>query len=365
VSEARRAPRLQVVSPTYPSTKTPYYGTFVRNMNESLRARGFEVGLRATIPGGGSPAEKLLRHLRLGLGLSSLLVAECDLLVVHAPTWFALPSLLVSRRLDLPLVLHLHGSETMPHRVVESLFRPLLPRVACRAACVVVPSEYFGALVVEELGVDAQNVFVSPSGGVDANFFFPRSREEARRHLDLPAKGPLVGFVGRLVANKNWRLFLDVVARLRENRPDVRALVVGSGGDEHSFTARLEELELLDSVHRLPSLPQSELAMAYSAMDVLVFPSDQHESLGLVPLEALACGVPVVARRLFAIPEFVVPGENGHLCGSSDAGEFAQGVLGLLAEGGPDRAQVAESVHRYRSEHVADGLAARLRTLVR
>jgi D-inositol-3-phosphate glycosyltransferase len=203
--------------------------------------------------------------------------------------------------------------------------------------------------------------------GVDLNLFQPRSRVEARAELGLGPE-PLILFVGRIEALKGIDTLLEAQVRLladwpgRECRP--RLLVVGGQirPDEPptSELARLlalrDALDLGNQVAFVGSQPQEQLPLFYAAADVVAMPS-LYESFGLVAIEAMACGTPVVASRVGGLAYTVQHEVSGLLVPDRDPVALAEALGRLLADQAlRDRLgrQAVEVAHRFSWSAVAD-----------
>ena len=191
--------------------------------------------------------------------------------------------------------------------------------------------------------------------GVDMARFRPRDKGQARADLSLPPAAPTLLFVGRLQPSKGIDTLLHAAAVIRRDYPDVYVLVVGGGLDDRDEqeTAELHRLRTLGdglglrNVHYVKAQPQEKLAQYYAAADVFVMPS-HYESFGMVVLEAMACGTPVVASEVGGLASTVIHGDSGLLVPPGDWRAFAQAISRLLASphlqramrrAGPERAR--------------------------
>ncbi len=105
------------------------------------------------------------------------------------------------------------------------------------------------------------------------------------------------GYVSRIDEGKGWDIYLESLKILKDRFPqkNLKGLMVGDGAQRDDMLARLREYSLEDVVEYVGLKPQGELPRYFSRMDVFVFPTIRSESLGLVGLEAMACGgVPVI-----------------------------------------------------------------------
>jgi D-inositol-3-phosphate glycosyltransferase len=171
-------------------------------------------------------------------------------------------------------------------------------------------------------GASPRSVEVVP-GGVDLALFRPGSRRRARHLLGLGDERVLL-FVGRIQRLKGIDVLLRAAADLAEDGEPLRVLVVGGipagihgrVSDEEREIARLRaltsELGLDRVVNFVGAVEQRRLPLYYHAADVTVMPST-YESFGLVTVESLACGTPVVASRVGGLATILKDGENGLL----------------------------------------------------
>lgn len=209
--------------------------------------------------------------------------------------------------------------------------------------------------LVSLYGAAPERVSVIPCG-VDPERFRPLGRARARRELGLPPEEPIVLYVGRIEPLKGIDILFQAAAQL-EGR--FRLLVVGGDEQDAERKARLRtmarELGISPRVTLLDAVPHERLPLYYSAADVCVVPSF-YESFGLVALEAMACGVPVVASRVGGLQETVRDGQTGYLVPWRCPEPFAE-RLELLLGNQPLRRRLGrmarEAVERFRWSEVA------------
>jgi glycosyltransferase involved in cell wall biosynthesis len=163
------------------------------------------------------------------------------------------------------------------------------------------------------------------------------SPEELRRALSIPPDAIVVGIVGRLFAWKGHHLLLEAVARAREAEPGVHALVVGGGGHrpdagyEGYLRQKVSDLKLSGAVTFTGQVPDSAPYMRL--MDVFVNAS-APEPFGLVVLEAMAAGVPVIAVQAGGPAEIVEDGSSGLLTRTNEPEDLAGAILRLATDAG-------------------------------
>jgi D-inositol-3-phosphate glycosyltransferase len=168
--------------------------------------------------------------------------------------------------------------------------------------------------------------------GVNLDLFRPVDRSKARRQLGMDRDGSVVLYVGRFSPLKGIDRLLEAMVCL-EDHQRLRLVIVGGDGDqtpEHrAFLRMSRELGVEDLVTFAGRIEQKELPLYYCAADVLVVPS-HYESFGLVALEALACGTPVVATRVGAMESILHQGKTGYVVHDASPPVLARAIEAFL-----------------------------------
>ena len=204
--------------------------------------------------------------------------------------------------------------------------------------------------------------------GVNMDLFKPVDKMSARQKLGLTDEKILL-FVGRIDPLKGIDRLLKAMPLLK-NHESLRLVVVG--GDENS-RAELEELQKLsvelnirDSVTFQGLIKQDQLPYFYSAADVCIVPS-YYESFGLVPLEALACGTPVVATDVGDLKNIIRQGETGYIVADNSPERLAESISSLLSRPSRDIESVLSiraSVSKWDWANIAEKVAGEMRTVL-
>jgi len=305
-------------------------------------ARRGQLGeLRACREWGGVPVRypayfyvpRVLASTRGFTMAASLLPAVAAFARQHRPrailaTWgypdgFA--AVLLGRMLGLPVTIKVHGSD------VESLdeggAKTALALWGFRhAARVVSVSRYLKDRLVAH-GVDAAKIAVV-TNGVDAGLFQMADRSEARRELGLDEASRLLLYVGNLKADKGLLELVDPVMIEACREAGATIAIVGGGPLRERLERGIGARGLADVVRLLGRLPPARIARWMNATDGLCLPS-HHEGIPNVILEALSCGVPVLATRVGGIPEVVSPA-GGVLVEAKSAPALAEGLRRLF-----------------------------------
>ncbi len=264
---------------------------------------------------------------------------------IHANYWLSgIAGHAIKHQLDLPLVSTFHTldrvkAEASPEEVEAHSrhIRAEAESAIIRCSDTVLASCSVEAAQISDLyGADPSRIrIVAP--GVDHAFYGPGDRAQARRALDLPARGALLLFVGRIQPLKGAAVAVATLASVVRVDPDAHLVVVGGPSGPHGADelARVESLVaglgLSDHVVFVPPRPHELLSTYYRAADVCLVPS-RSESFGLVALEAAACGTPVVASDVGGLRSLVDHGRTGFLVEEPDPEVYAAWVRQIMAE---------------------------------
>jgi D-inositol-3-phosphate glycosyltransferase len=282
--------------------------------------------------------------------------------LVHGHYWLSgVAGLALREAWGAPLVQMFHTLGRLKNAVARgpAEVEPAL-RIAEEGRLVASADRLVAANVVERAhlvwyyGARAERVAVIPCG-VDTDLFQPLGQSAARDLLELPGD-PLLLYVGRLQPIKGLETLLEAVARLAtDGQPAVQLLVVGGDQDERdnshaaALRRRVGALGLGRRVRFLGPQPQRRLRLLYAAADLTVMPS-YYESFGMVALEAMACGSPVVASRVGGLTTTVRDGVTGHLVPEGDAAALAARLGALLGDPVVRQRLGAQAV-RWAQEH--------------
>jgi D-inositol-3-phosphate glycosyltransferase len=323
---------------------------FTRSQDPSIQ-RVVRLGERARVihlaAGAEAPMarERVYDHMdEFVEGVEAWRIAEAiDYDLIHAHYWLSgVAALTLKRRWSVPVLQMFHTLARLKNRVARSAaeLEPLVrveeeTRIVSDADRIVAANVVERAELLRDYGAHASRIATIPCG-VDTDLFTPGDRAEARRRLGLDDR-PVILWVGRIAPIKGLDTLLDTVARLREAGRDMRLLVVGgeadepTNGHETSLRRRIAALGLGESVRFVGPQPQSVLPLYYAAADVTVLPS-YYESFGMVALEAMACGSPVIASRVGGLVTTVRDGVTGFLVPDGDVEALAERIETLVGD---------------------------------
>ncbi|GAA0892346.1 hypothetical protein GCM10009122_20250 [Fulvivirga kasyanovii] len=171
---------------------------------------------------------------------------------------------------------------------------------------IVVPSNFLKNVIIEKYGINSEKIYTSPSGGVDLDIFKPDVPLATKKHRLV------IGFVSRIDKGKGWDILLMALHHFKSFQNHFKSIIVGTGTEFEQMIQLQHDLELEKEVLILGGVNHEELPRLYNQMDIFVFPTMRHESLGLVGIEAMACGLPVIGSDIGGLSEYLLDSFNGY-----------------------------------------------------
>lgn len=360
--------RIAVLASLFPSSVRPGAGLFIR---ERMFRVARQIPLVVISPQPWFPGQTLLQKLRPAYRPQAATLETQQGIAVHHPRFFALPG--IGRRYDgyfmarackpllaklqrngvqlidahfaypegdaatrlggqlhLPVTITLRGTE-VPHSRIPAL-RQRMTRALQRAARVFSVSDSLRRVALA-LGVDPAKAEVV-GNGVDSERFAPVDQLQARARFDLPADAQVLISVGGLVERKGMHRVIACLPALLQRHPGLHYLIVGSGGPEGDLRPELDaqvaRLGLTDCVHFLGALAPDALRWPLSAADVFVL-ATRNEGWANVFLEAMACGLPVIATDVGGNAEVVCREELGRIVPFGDEAALTAALDAAMA----------------------------------
>ena len=259
---------------------------------------------------------------------------------------------------NMPLVVNFQGpwsqeilteSPGFRGRLRSAFARRIEQDVYARADRVITLSEAFKSLLHQSYGVPRERIRVIP-GAVDVSRFSGApERAEARRRLDWPQNRPILLSVRRLAKRMGLDVLIEAIARVRINHPDVLLLIGGKGEEEQRLRQKVMVLGAGENVRLLGFIPDDDLALSYAAADISIVPTIALEGFGLITVESLASGTPVLGTPIAATPEILLPLSPNLVFDGATAADMANRIEAVLAGRIqlPDRASCREYARRF------------------
>jgi glycosyltransferase involved in cell wall biosynthesis/SAM-dependent methyltransferase len=220
-----------------------------------------------------------------------------------------------------------------------ALLRALERWSLARVTRIHVLSDYSAGLLRTLYGIGGDRVVKIP-GGVDPRRFRPADapRDAVRVELGWPTNRPVLFTLRNLEPRMGLDELIRAVARLRRQIPDALLMVGGDGSLRAELQGLVTTLGLADHVRLLGYVEEERLARCYQAADLFVLPTQALEGFGLVTVESLACGTPVLGTPVGAIPEILVPLEKSLVLSGTTATAMAEDLARFLERGAHDPA---------------------------
>lgn len=350
--------KILLVSNMYPSKKHPHYGVFVENTEKVLR-RLPEVKIsKAVLSKQDSKLGKLLGYLFFYMKILIMgIMGNYDVIYGHFISHICLPLRLVKKcNRRVRLVLNAHGNDVIADSPQDDKWVALSHKLVPLADYVIVPSNYFKQVMCRDFAVAEDKLLVYPSGGVDTQVFCPKESQRLKEKYQLDLDKKYIGYISRIEVDKGWDTFLKAVATL-SNRGDLGFIVVGGGEQEAQFNEMVQQLGVAEKIIRYPLLSQAQIAQIYNVLDVFCFPTRRKsESLGLVGLEAIACGCLTVTSDAGGPESYMHDGINGFVFRRNSESELTQKLLQALSLTPEQRAAIGDGMDKTRQDYATDNV---------
>ncbi|MGH8598241.1 MAG: glycosyltransferase, partial [Gammaproteobacteria bacterium] len=254
--------------------------------------------------------------------------AECpiDLIDAHYVYPDGAAAIALGRRFAIPVSITARGTDINLFSRMRFI-QPLVARALRGAAAIIAVSDALRARMLD-LGIERDQIAVIRNG-IDTHAFHRRPQLAARHELGLAANARIILTVCALVPLKGIDRLIDAVAILDD--PCVELVIVGEGAEREALQIRINRLGLNRRVRLVGAKSQTELAIWYAASDLFCLAS-QREGCPNVIIEALTCGVPIVASDVGGVRELVSDERFGFLIPEdrSSAKAFATGIQAAL-----------------------------------
>lgn len=295
--------RIYLISNMYPTIENPAYGVFVKNFAESFQDEEFSISDSTLIKGKKSGLTLIWNYIRFTFEIFiKSNFSNIDIIYVHYIQHSCLPLHFWFRR-SRKLILNAHGSDLTNEGKLYRWMRKLNRPIFLNADLMVIPSTYFIEKAIN-LGVHKENIYVYPSGGINIDLFTPILKKNHPMFLYR------IGYLGRLDKGKGIETLFLALAKLN-NQDFLHLDLVGAGQEEQNLRNLAVKLGINEMVTFVGIRKQENLPEIFSYWDALVFPSELPESLGLVGLEAMACGLPVIGSDNAGIKTYLENQING------------------------------------------------------
>jgi glycosyltransferase involved in cell wall biosynthesis len=229
-----------------------------------------------------------------------------------------------------PSIVTCHDLIPVAYSIKHSLYWKMNLRGLRKADHIITISEFSKKEIIRLTGITGGRISVI-HGGVDTAKYFPKRDRSILLQYSITDRDNVIMYLGSEEPRKNIALILNAIHQLKKTLPNIKFLKVGGtqmGGDRRSLIGLIRKLNLENEVLFTGQVPEADLPKYYNAADIFVFPS-YYEGFGLPPLEAMACGCPVITANTTSLPEVI--GDAGILVEPNDVEGLANQIYAILS----------------------------------
>lgn len=236
-----------------------------------------------------------------------------------------------------PLVFHFHGPWALESKAEGSQFIATKLKKSLewityqRATRFIVLSQAFRDILHILYQIPLERIDVVPGGVNSQRFDLPFSPGEAREQLGWPLDRPIIFCVRRLAKRMGLENLIAAMEQVRKCFPEILLYIAGKGPLTTSLKEQIEVLELREHIRLLGYIPDEQLPLAYRGADFSVVPTVSFEGFGLIVIESLAAGTPVLGTPVGGMPEILRPLSSDLLFEGYSPKNLAQGMIEVLS----------------------------------
>ena len=255
-------------------------------------------------------------------------IKELNLDIVHTQSEFSLGAFgkIISRKYDIPFIHTYHTMwEDYVHYItpikgrniyLKRLVRKFSRRFLRKAECVITPSNKTAKYLKYKCNVKNKPIYVIPTGidikPFSKSNFTLEEKNKLKESLGIKPEEKVILFLGRVATEKSIDVIMNVMPSIFNEYPNCKFLIVGDGPSKKDLQEQAKELNIRDKVIFTGKIPYNDVPKYYNLGDVIVNAS-LTETQGLTFIEAMASGIPVVAKYAPNLSEYIKNGKNGIL----------------------------------------------------
>ena len=253
--------------------------------------------------------------------------------VIHAHDWLvAYAAKALKNSYDTPIVATIHATESGRnsgiHDETQRYINDTEWMLTYEASEVIVNSNYMKREIQALFGLPFEKINVVPNG-VNINMFSGIERDYEFRRQYASDNEKIILFIGRLVYEKGIQTLIAAMPKILEGYNDAKLVIAGRGGMIDELKAQVNAMGISHKVYFTGYMDAKQVCKMYKCADVSVFPST-YEPFGIVALEAMLSGTPVVVSDAGGLNEIVQHGENGMKSYAGNSNSIADSILSLL-----------------------------------
>ncbi|MGA4516679.1 glycosyltransferase [Solibacillus silvestris] len=351
-----------VISNMYPSKEHLAYGIFVKNQVEQLEQEGIDTVLAVNTNPATGKKNVILKYLKwVQQFMRAFRANKRNISLTHSHYVFpsGIFSYYLKKRHNIPYIVTAHGGDINKMAKKGGQIREFTEKILQSADHVIAVGEELAATIETTFHVENDKISVM-SMGIDRTVFNKADhKKQHAKELGMDPDKTNFLFVGNIIREKGVTELVRAFNKVTESLPQKAALYCVGSTKDSNFTSKVKELARDNtSIHFIEPLPQQELARYFQAANVFVLPS-YIEGLGLVALEAMSCGTPVIASDVGGLHYMLADGA-GILVPPKDEILLQLALENAVKDGiAVNEARVAELLHT----HDAKNIIARLKEL--
>lgn len=355
--------KILLISNMYPSNKDKSYGTFVKCFKDGLSQLNQAIDFRCIVIKGRSNSIwiKLYKYIVFYIKILFYgLFTKYDLIYVHQITHASPIILLLCSLRNIKLVMNIHGEDLLIKTKMSAWLFHFSSILLKKTNLIVLPSLYFKKILIQkEPSISPDKMFVSPSGGIN-NKIFQFTKDHVISYTII--------YISRIDRGKGWDTLLYALKDIKQkNKLKITCYIAGNGFQIEQMKKLINNLHLSDSCKYIGPLTHQEMNDYYRHVDCLIFPTQLQESLGLVGVEALSCGCPVIGSNIGCLPEYIKDEKNGFLFTPSNVPELVNCIEKLYNLRKDEYLKLRENAYHtsliYSSYNVAKNMYERLQQI--
>lgn len=362
--------KILVVSNMYPDINNPSYGIFVKRFCSQLESLGIEYQ-KSVMYKSNNFFVKIFSYIRFYLEtIIKIFINTYDVIYVHYASHSAIPIIIASKFKKIKVFTNVHGSDVVPENKKQEKFQKLTKKLLDLSYKIIVPSQYFKGYIIKKYKLDIKKIHVYPSAGVDPLIFQKYDRKKRESIIidhGLKETDFIIGFVGRITKGKGWDTLIKglEIFYINNNNLNFKVVIVGSGTEEEKLDLLIKKSKISNKIIRFKLLDEKELADIYNILSILVFPTEREgESLGLVALEAMSCGIPIISSNFAAPKYYIKDGYNGYKYEVGNYKELSECIEKYLLLNNNDKKEMSSNACITANEFLEDNIIQNLKLIL-
>lgn len=304
--------KVLLINNGYPNYKNKNYCTYIQSIKECLEECEnvdfvdiFTLDLEKN---------KISGYIDFYIRILKLDIDKYDILYINHWSDMFYPFMFKNIK-NKKVIINYHGSDLISESKIKNFNNNIGLKLIPKDAKVVVPSGYFKKIISKKI---TNNISIIPSGGVNTEVFY-KYKEITKDDIKIK-----IGFCSGLTYGKGYDIVMRLISYVEKLNMNIEFSIIDYGDKRNIFKKYIKEHDFNKYVKYYDVIEKEKMVDFYNEIDYLIFPTRRKaESLGLVSLESMACGTPVIGTNNFAIPEYVKDNINGFLIDI----ENIQGIL--------------------------------------